>query len=87
VSLNTQITQSRSDSIYPYAGQDALAVPALVFIELADEFEQPVGAGIEVGGQLGDFIGQAVDELVIFGVGELPALVQGLSYSNDGFPC
>jgi len=38
---------------------DAGSVPAALLVETADQLQQLIGSGIEVGAHLGDFIAQA----------------------------
>jgi hypothetical protein len=50
------------------ARRQAPQVPAFQFIELADLFQQQKSRGVNVGGKFGDFLAEAGQAEVIFGV-------------------
>jgi len=60
------------------AGTDALARPAFFSIELADQLQQAEGAGIEVGGQLGDVVRQVVQPGHAWVIGGVTGLWAGV---------
>jgi len=55
-------TQVHTDAIaQPVGTGTETMVPAAARVELADQLEQTCGGGIEVGGQLGDLVAEAIE--------------------------
>jgi len=61
---------------------NAITTLALFFVEDADQLQQLKGGGMDVGGQFGDFLTEAIEVLLVLQVGVLAGGRKAMGHWN-----